>query len=71
MEAGARGAVDGPPLSTLSITLPSAAATARPRARPHASPAGVQPGTPEVNLLKTRRCFPLNKCNFVVRNKCL
>lgn len=33
--------------------------------------AGEQPSTPEVNLLKTLGCFLLNKCNFVVRNKCL
>lgn len=33
--------------------------------------AGEQPSTPEVNLLKTLSCFLLNKCNFVVRNKCL
>lgn len=32
---------------------------------------GEQPSTPQVNLVRTRSCFLLNKCNFVVRNKCL
>ena len=64
-----RGALSSPLITAARPALPPPRGPLR-RGRP-SDGAGPQPSTPEVNLLKTRSCFLLNKCNFVVRHKCL